>query len=213
LWYNFVGEKVLNWRCEVCGIYRIKIPFENLYTSVFFIETEDGNMLVDCGTTAKDVDQQIVPALCQMGVNLESIRYLVLTHTHGDHAGGLERVLQLNSKLKIIKKVPINFPNGLTVYALKGHTTDCVGVFDERTGTLITGDALQGAGVEKYPCFLESKVEYLKTIEQIKKDKRVKNILFSHAYEPWRKDGMFGREEVERCLQDCINISCKIVKR
>ena len=77
-------------------------------------------------------------------------------------------------------------------------------MFDGATGTLISGDGLQGAGIGKYRCSLESKEEYLKAIEKIRLDKKIKNILFSHAYEPWYKDGMFGRENVERCLQDCI---------
>ncbi len=204
---------MLNWRWEVCGISRIKIPFENIYTSVFFIETEDGNILVDCGTTEKDVDEQIVPALCQIGSGLNDLRYLVLTHNHSDHAGGLTRILRLNPKIKVIRNERMDFANDLTVYALKGHTADCIGVLDERTGTLISGDALQGMGVEKYPCSIESVSEYLNTIERIKTDKRIKNILFSHAYEPWRKDGMFGREEVDRCLQDCINLLCKDSER
>lgn len=93
---------------------------------------------------------------------------------------------------------------------MKGHTIDCIGVLDERSGTLISGDGLQGAGVGKYRCSLESREAYLKTIEKIKKDKRIKNILFSHAYEPWYKDGAFGREEIKRCLQDCIQVLSEV---
>jgi glyoxylase-like metal-dependent hydrolase (beta-lactamase superfamily II) len=186
-------------------IYRLKVPFDTLYTSVFLIKTKQGNALIDCATYTSDVDEYILPSLLDLGVKLTDISYLVLTHNHGDHAGGKERILKLNPKMKIISGVVEKFLNDLTTYELKGHTLDCIGVLDERTGTLISGDGLQGAGVGKYRCLLTSKDEYVKTIEKIKQDNRIENILFSHAYEPWNKDGVFGREEVEKALKDCIN--------
>ncbi len=184
-------------------IYRLKVPFDNIYTSVFLIKTQTENVLVDCATTEEDVNEYILPALLERGLSLTDIQYLVLTHKHRDHAGGKERLLQLNPNLKIIDGACENFANGLTVYALKGHTLDCIGVLDERTGTLITGDGLQGAGIGKYRCSLKSKDEYIKTIDKIERDKRIENVLCSHAYEPWCKDGAFGREEVEKILKAC----------
>ena len=35
---------------EIGQIYRLKVPFEDLYTSVFLIQTEGANILVDCAT-------------------------------------------------------------------------------------------------------------------------------------------------------------------
>lgn len=189
---------------EIGEIYRLKVPFENLYTSVFLIRAENANILVDCATYNSDVDSYIIPALAKMGLVLTDIEYLVLTHSHGDHAGGKARVLQLNPQIKIVASEQGELPNGLTVYALKGHTLDCIGVFDERSGTLISGDGLQGAGVGKYRCSLQSKEEYIKTIETIRQNKKIENVLFSHAYEPWYQDSAFGREEVEKRLQDCL---------
>lgn len=194
---------------EIGGIYRLKVPFENLYTSVFLIKTESGNALVDCATYASDVDEVIIPALNGLGVRAADIRYLILTHSHGDHAGGKERLLQYAPSLEVVQTADLILPNGLTTYAMKGHTLDCIGVFDETSGTLISGDGLQGAGVGKYRCSLASREEYLKTIEKIEKDKNVKNVLFSHAYEPWYQDGAFGRNEVEKCLKDCKKFAGK----
>ena len=62
---------------------------------------------------------------------------------------------------------------------------------------------MQGAGVGKYRTLICDNNEYLKTIQSIKNDKNVENILFSHAYEPWLKDGAFGRNEIETILEDC----------
>ena len=186
-------------------IYRLKVPFDSLYTSVFLIKKRKGNVLIDCATYASDVDEYIVPSLWNLSLRLEDIQYLILTHKHGDHAGGKERISKLHPEIKIISGVVEKFLNDLTIYELKGHTLDCIGVLDERTKTLISGDGLQGAGVGKYRCLLANKDEYIKTIEKIRQDERIENILFSHAYEPWNKDGVFGREKVEKVLKDCID--------
>lgn len=44
---------------EIDGIYRLRVPFENLYTSVFLVTLEHGYVPVDCATTAFDVDEII----------------------------------------------------------------------------------------------------------------------------------------------------------
>ena len=78
---------------ETRYVYRLKIPFETLYTSVFLIKSLSGMVLVDCATTDEDVEGHIVPALRKMGYELPDIDKLVLTHGHGDHAGGLKKIL------------------------------------------------------------------------------------------------------------------------
>jgi glyoxylase-like metal-dependent hydrolase (beta-lactamase superfamily II) len=189
---------------EIENIYRLKIPFDGeVYTSVFFIQAEEKNILVDCATTDQDVDGYIVPALKKIGLTLQDIHALIITHDHGDHAGGKDRILQRNPSIKIITGLCAFSINGITTYALKGHTSDFIGVFDSRTNTLISGDGLQGAGVGKYRCSIPYKEEYLKTLSKIKQDKKVENLLFSHEYEPWFQDKIFGREQVEKILEDC----------
>ena len=198
---------------EIGEIYRLKVPFDgDVYTSVFLIKNPNGHILIDCATTAQDVDEYIQPALMQAGLSFTDISYLFLTHCHSDHAGGKSRVLERNPKIKIVDFFGGKIENGATMYAMKGHTLDCVGLFDPHTGTLVCGDGLQGYGVGKYRCTLESAEEYQKTIDRIHNDKCVQNLLFSHAYEPWYKDGAFGREEVEKCLQACIEYINKEIK-
>ena len=58
--------------------------------------------------------------------------------------------------------------------------------------------------MDKFRCYTESREDYLKTIERIKSDKRIENIVLSHAYEPWNKDRVSGREQIYSCLEDCI---------
>ena len=52
------------------GIYRLRVPFEELYTSVFLVVTPQRLILVDCATTDDDVEHCIIPALKEMGREL-----------------------------------------------------------------------------------------------------------------------------------------------
>lgn len=188
---------------EANGIRRLRIPFEAIYTSVFLVETDDTKILVDCATTAKDVDTYIVPALHACGVTLSCVDMLVLTHGHGDHAGGLARVLELAPHIKVIKEI-CRLADGVATYPMAGHTKDCIGVIVEGCHTLITGDGLQGAGVDRYPCHTDDPVAYLTTIERIRSDKRIETLLLSHAYEPFCSDRITGRAAVLDCLEECV---------
>ena len=184
---------------EASGIYRLKVPFEKIYTSVFLITTPQGAVLVDCATTAEDVDEFIVPSLRALGYAPTDIKMLVLTHRHGDHAGGMETLLRHAPQLEVVTDIRA-LADGVCTYPMGGHTRDCIGVLDTRTGALISGDGIQGAGVDKYRCYTEDPQMYLETLARIREDARIKNILFSHAYEPWLADRASGREQVLACL-------------
>ena len=189
---------------ETDNIYRLRVPFEDLYTSVFLATSGNDACLIDCATTATDVDNVIIPALEKSGYCLDKLKALVLTHRHSDHAGGLKRVLELSPHIEVITDLREIF-DGVSTYPLPGHTTDSIGVLDTRTGTLISGDGLQGAGVGKYRCYTQSEDAYIETINRIKTDERINNILLSHDYEPWNNDTILGRKKVLDCLDYCQN--------
>lgn len=196
--------KILNkFYKEAKGIYRLKVPFNAIYTSVFLIQSPSSVILVDCATTSEDVDQYIVPALGEMGYECSDIGMLVLTHKHRDHSGGASRVLTLAPSIEVVTDVR-TLCDEICTYPMAGHTEDCIGILDMRSNTLIAGDGLQGAGVDKYRCSLKKPEAYLKTIERIQNDERIENVLFSHAYEPWNRDSAIGRHAVDACLSECI---------
>ena len=188
---------------EVEGIYRLKVPFDTVYTSVFLIKAPSRVILVDCATTAHDVEDVILPALAKLGYAPTDVDTLVLTHRHDDHMGGLDALLRHAPQAGVVTDIRA-LADGILTYPMGGHTKDCIGVLDTRTGTLISGDGLQGAGVDKYRCYVQKPRMYLETIDKIRRDERVQSILFSHAYEPWYADRMTGRAQVLACLDECL---------
>ena len=197
-----ISNEMKDFYKEQDGIYRLRVPFGAVYTSVFLIETEEGDVLVDCATTKGDVDERIIPALERFGKQISDINAVVITHTHSDHAGGLAHLLERAPDIEVIRDIR-SIAGGVETYSLPGHTKDLIGVFDRRSRTLISADGLQGAGVGKYRCSTQDPEAYINTLETIKRDETVENILFSHAYEPWYRDSMLGRESVLQCLSDC----------
>lgn len=189
---------------ETEGIYRLRVPFDRIYTSVFLLQTDEKIILVDCASSASDVDTHIVPALSDLGYSLNQVDILVITHRHSDHIGGLERILQLAPGMTVVSEVrPLC--DSISTYPMPGHTNDAVGVLDTRTRTLISGDCLQGAGVDKYPCSIINSDGYQQTLTEIAQNENIENILFSHAYAPWHQDAAMGRHKVLECLAACKN--------
>ena len=95
-------------------IYLLKVPFSGLWTGVVLI-TGDENCLIDSGAKDTDVDQYILPALAELGMDLSSVKWLLNTHSHGDHIGGHARIRNLanlsvaahtSSAPKVIDPVP-----------------------------------------------------------------------------------------------------------
>ena len=187
---------------ETDRIYRLKVPFEELYTSVFLIESERGAILMDCATTAEDVDSCILPALKEMGYAPSDIWSIVLSHQHSDHAGGLARLLEHAPQMRVVDRVE-SMTESLLTYPMAGHCEDCIGVLDLCTHTLLSGDGLQGEGVGRYRCCVGDERAYLQTLERVEQDGRIEHILLSHAYEPWYCNVIHGREAVLQCIRDC----------
>lgn len=188
---------------EVGNIYRLKIPFEDIYTSVFLIK-DGGALLVDCGQSREAVDEYIVPALNSEGYALSDISALILTHRHSDHAGGLPRILELVPSLTVVASEG-EITKAVKTCPLPGHTRDSIGVLSEDCRALITGDGVQGDGVGRYPTLISDKEDYISSLEKIRADKGIRALIFSHPYRPWGKDTVYGSEEINLCLSYCIN--------
>jgi glyoxylase-like metal-dependent hydrolase (beta-lactamase superfamily II) len=182
------------------NLYRLKVPFENIYTAVFLIKGTDGYMLVDCATTKEDVEQTILPAIKVLNIKEEQITHILITHPHGDHAGGLRCLLsylpdavvfagsdfikeRLMPKHFVRASDGENIDKSVVAVSLPGHCADMLGYYDTRNETLITGDAVQLCGVGRYGCGLGSFRSYFATLEKIEK-MRPSTLVASHDYYP-----------------------------
>lgn len=96
------------------NVYLLKVPFGPVWTGVVLLRGKK-NILIDSSATGQDVDNHIIPALNELGLEPGDIAYLVNTHSHGDHIGGHARLRQLGdfrvvsytgSKPKVEEPVP-----------------------------------------------------------------------------------------------------------
>lgn len=206
---------------ETTEILRLRVPFEKLTTSVFLLLTQEGPVLYDCATTAQDVENVILPALRERGVAPQDLRALILSHAHADHSGGMAALLRHAPKLQVIAQnaqkydAPVHVPSdgemlfgSLRALHLPGHTADCLGLYDVRTDTLLTSDALQLMGIDRFGCSLAAPEDYVRTIEKIRR-LAPRRILTAHAYVPYG-DRAEGAMEIARYLGGCEDVLAEI---
>lgn len=62
----------------------------------FLLQADDKNILIDVGATSLFIENS-----CKLGFDISQVDYLILSHAHSDHVGGLAAFLTINSKAKI----------------------------------------------------------------------------------------------------------------
>lgn len=77
--------------CLAPNVYRLAVTFPGCWAGAVLV-TGAENILVDTGGCAETVDSDIVPALRELGLGIEDIHWMALTHIHGDHVGGCARL-------------------------------------------------------------------------------------------------------------------------
>lgn len=201
----------------VKNIYLLKVPFQSVYTSVFFALEDKEITMYDTATTGDDAENYIFPALSELENQGYVLKRSVISHFHDDHAGGLRCVAgkyphaeiyagdaeYFNSRGFMGVKPAVDgmkISENLTLYRFFGHSHDCVAIHDMRTNTLLTADAFQGYGILKYGVY-GNVGEWLDSIESAK-TLDVENMITSHEYFPYGQTA-FGRSEVIKYLNGC----------
>lgn len=203
------------------NIYRMTIPYKEIWTTVYIIKTPQGALLFDAASYNEDVEQYIVPFLERCGVTEENLKYIFISHNHKDHAGALEKLMERYPNAIILSRstdikncfaeydviAPQEndlFLDTLKVIPVVGHTADAAGLLDIRTKTFITGDCLQVWGIvgsEPWAANIRFPVEYFEDIEKVRKID-ISEIYTAHDYYPYGYKAQ-EKAEIERYLDGC----------
>ncbi len=196
------------------GLFRLNVPFEDLTTSVYFAVTPIGTAIIDSATYASDADEWILPALKEIGVEQQSVTALLLTHDHGDHAGGLPRLKELLPEAVVRTSFPAPFTDGellrdgdlvmnrLQTVALPGHTKTSVAYLDLQTNSLLSGDCLQLKGIGKYRNNITEPLLYLQSVKRLM-TMNLDRIIAAHEFDPLGSVAE-GKTEVQTYLEECL---------
>ena len=180
-------------------IYRLKVPFMSVYTSVFMIRHNDGYALVDAATTSEDAIL-IADALREASAKVDQISHILITHAHGDHAGGLRYLCDklpnavvcagseyLRDKLSLERFERLydgrEICDGIVAVSLPGHSADSYGYLVTEDRCLLSGDAVQLCGIGKYGTGLSSFDDYFATLDRIS-NMQLDTLVCSHDYYP-----------------------------
>ena len=204
-------------------IRRITIPYKDIYTSVFILDTKEGTILFDTAFSAYDVDTFILPELTR-----RNLRYIFISHNHRDHAWGLDRLMEVYPDVTIVTAndaLAEKFANfsvlrskendmlldTFRVVDMPGHTADSQGLFDVTTGTLFTGDALQGFGIwggSPWGACIRCIPEHMETLEKLR-ELPIIDLLMAHDYHPYGNE-VYGTEEIHKFLGFCAEALEKV---
>lgn len=208
------------------NIFKLEVPFYNIYTSVFFIKQGDKAIIIDAADKSSDAENYIIPALEKIGIKSEDVTAILLTHSHGDHTGGLSLLSAecKNAKIYGFSKPAVPFDEerfflvsdgdvieeNIKVLLLEGHDKLNGGYLYLPQKTLISGDSLQLYGLNAYGLLVRYPKLYLESILKLKKAK-INHIFASHKFVPLGSDAIGKRASkryikcAKKCLMDMID--------
>ncbi len=193
------------------GIYRICIPFESIYTSSFILKNDDKVVIADTGSSQEDVAKYILPTLRGLGLKPD---YIVISHFHWDHSGGLNALIEAMPSIRIGTFAEERhgqqyhqFTEGEVLFdrfqmlLLPGHSEDSLGIFDLKTKALLSFDSLQKYGLDRFGTGIVDYPAYRKTIQRVR-DLAPNEVIAAHDYIPGGYRAI-GAKDVETFLMNC----------
>ena len=108
-----------------------------------FIETKKKNILFDTGWDG----DMLISNMQILGIDLQGADYVILSHNHWDHCGGLARLLHLNNRLGVYvqksfsKNLKEEIRKRANIYEVQRSTEICPEIYTtgEIEGAVITG--------------------------------------------------------------------------
>lgn len=210
------------------NLYRLVIPYKDIFTTVYVIKYDEGIVIFDVGANEFDVNEYIIPALKSIGIAENAVKYVFISHNHRDHSGGLCEFMKAyphacivtrSQKLKEqFSEYDVLFPedndeiaNSFRVITIPGHTWDSSALFDIRTNTLVTGDSLQLYGIfgsEDWGANITIPAEHIQAIEKLHR-LNSKNIYAAHNFYPYGYKAC-GANNISLFLDACVEPLMKI---
>ena len=210
-----------NWCWIRENILQVVIPYKDIDTTVYLLQSPQGLILFDTAAGDEDLQTYLFPVLEETGLSMQDLRYIFISHNHRDHARGVGIAMAAAPQAVVLSRCPnlksqygdrVRCPeDGLIllerfwVVTIPGHTADSAALLDTHTDTLITGDCLQlfgiyGSGL--WGANITLPTEHLRAIEKVRA-LRLQSVLCAHDYHPYGRD-IRGRELVDKALDACV---------
>ena len=87
------------------GIYQLQVPIPDNplgHLNAYLVEGKDGWLLIDTGWYTPDAFTSFETGLKSLGLAIDDISTIVLTHVHPDHFGLAGRIKHLSPKIEIL---------------------------------------------------------------------------------------------------------------
>lgn len=204
----------------------IKVKFYGIFTSVFVIKLDTGYALFDSATYDEDVENTIMPAVKAAGITPDEIRFLFISHSHSDHFGGAAELLRRLPRARLVisdldaaQRLGVSDRvfrgsaeehSPLRIIELCGHTDGCIALYDSRTRTLLSADAIQLFGVDRWGTGISDVDGYLSSLARIR-EMDVELLVASHEYYPLGQTAI-GRGAVRRYLTAAEESVCELIE-
>lgn len=203
-------------------IYRLTLPYKDIFTTVYTIHTDRGFMLFDAASYDSDPEQYILPFLREIGITQNDLKYIFISHKHTDHAGGLPKLMEFFPDACIVSRsdtlkeefknsqfiIPVDgqiIMDILQVVTIPGHTKDSAAILDTRSGTMISGDCFQLYGIfgsGDWAANITLPAQHMKAVEKVR-SMDIRCIVTAHDYHPYGFR-YCGKEAISRALDACL---------
>ena len=171
--------------------------------------------MVDTG--APGSEGEILRAVMALGGSWNDVQHVILTHAHGDHIGSVNEVLgnapqamgyagtadlaKISSVRDLAGVEDGDEVFGLQVIGTPGHTAGHISVYDEQSGLLLAGDAMNsqaGRILGANPNFSDDMEVAAQSIKRMA-TRTVDTVLFGHG-DPVVEDAQAALEELAASL-------------
>ena len=186
------------------NIHRITLPYKDIFTTVYTVKTDKGVLLFDAASFDTDLEQYIQPMLDELKITAADLKYIFISHNHGDHSGGLAPIMEKYPNAVILSRSPKlaekyaaytveakedgdTVLDVLQIVTIPGHTKDSAAILDKRTNTLISGDCLQLYGIfgsDDWASNISLPALHLEALAKLR-TMEIDNVYTAHDYHPY----------------------------